>query len=42
MSSSNFIERINGELKRRIYPIRIFPNIKSLERLIGAILMEQD
>jgi len=42
MSSSNFIERINGELKRRIYSIRIFPNKEALERLIGAILMEQD
>ena len=42
MSSSNFIERINGEIKRRIYSIRIFPNVSSLERLIGAILMEQD
>ncbi len=42
LSTSNSIERINGELKRRIDSIRIFPNIKSLERMIGALLMEQD
>ena len=42
LSTSNSIERINGELKRRIDSIRIFPSIESLERMIGALLMEQD
>jgi putative transposase len=41
-STSNQIERINGELKRRLDAIRIFPNDNSLARMIGALLMEQD
>ena len=42
LKTSNFMERLNGELKRRIYSIRIFPNVSALERLVGAILVEQD
>lgn len=41
-STSNQIERINGELKRRLDAIRIFPNDNSLARMVGALLMEQD
>ncbi len=41
-STSNSIERLNGELKRRLDTIRIFPSMNSLERLIGALLIEQD
>jgi len=42
LSTSNFIERLNGEIKRRIYSVRIFPNDASLSRLVGAICLEQD
>jgi putative transposase len=36
----NMIERLNGEIKRRTNVVRIFPNIKSAERLVCAIAME--
>jgi hypothetical protein len=38
----NSIERKNEEIHRRERVIRIFPNHASAERLIGALLMEQD
>ncbi|SHE62061.1 IS256 family transposase [Alkalibacter saccharofermentans] len=40
--TSNSIERLNQEIRRRERVIRIFPNEDSLIRLIGALLMEQD
>lgn len=40
MRTSNMIERVNQELKRRTRVIRIFPNIASLLRLITARLCE--
>jgi transposase-like protein len=40
MRTSNMIERLNQELKRRTRVIRIFPNIASLLRLITARLCE--
>ena len=39
--TSNHIERLNKELKRRSDVIGIFPNVASLERLMGAVLMER-
>lgn len=42
LSTSNFIERINGEMKRRLDSIRIFPNVDSLSRLINSIAIEID
>ena len=42
LSTSNFIERINGEMKRRIDSIRIFPNTESLSRLLNSIAIETD
>ena len=42
LSHSNFIERLNGEVKRRIKAIRVFPNDEALERVIGALFLEQD
>jgi len=36
------VERMNEEIRRRERVIRIFPNRDSLERLIGALLMEID
>ena len=39
--TSNHIERLNRELKRRSKVIGIFPNEFSLVRLMGAVLLEQ-
>ena len=39
--TSNYIERINKELKRRSNAIGVFPNGGSVLRLMGALLMEQ-
>ena len=38
--TSNHIERLNKELKRRSRVVGIFPNSESLLRLMGAVLME--
>lgn len=38
--TSNHIERLNRELKRRSKVIGIFPNTASLIRLMGSVLME--
>lgn len=40
LRTSNMIERLNGELRRRENVIRIFPNESSLIRLMGALLAE--
>lgn len=41
LRTSNHIERENGELERRSAVIRIFPNMESVNRLMGAVLMER-
>ena len=41
MRSTNMIERLNQELKRRSRVIRIFPNDASCLRLLGTMCMEQ-
>ena len=41
MKSTNMIERLNQELKRRSNVIRIFPNDASCIRLLGTLCMEQ-
>ena len=38
--TSNHIERLNKELKRRSNVIGIFPNVDSLNRLMGSVLIE--
>lgn len=40
LKSTNMLERINEEIKRRTYVIRIFPNAESCLRLIRALAVE--
>ncbi|WP_200904943.1 transposase, partial [Planococcus glaciei] len=40
--STNSLERLNQEVRRRERVIRIFPNTQSAFRLIGAVLMHQE
>lgn len=41
LRTTNYLERENGELERRYAVIRIFPNVESINRLMGAVLIER-
>jgi transposase-like protein len=41
LRTSNLLERLSRELKRRTRVVRILPNRESCERLVTTILMEK-
>lgn len=42
LRTTNVLERLNSEVRRRERVIRVFPNQQSAFRLIGAVLMDYD
>lgn len=42
IASTDEIERLNGEIKRRLDVVGIFPNPAAVIRLVGALMLEQN
>jgi putative transposase len=42
IASTNPLERLNGEIKRRTDVVGIFPNAAAIVRLTGALMLEQN
>ena len=42
IASTNPLERLNKEIKRRSNVIGIFPNDRAILRLVGALMVEQN
>jgi len=40
LKSTNMLERLNEEIKRRTWMVRIFPNTESCLRLVRALAVE--
>ena len=40
MKSTNMLERLNEEIRRRTRVVRIFPNLESCLRLVRALAVE--
>ena len=40
LKSTNMLERLNEEIKRRTQVVRIFPNVESCQRLVRALCVE--